>query len=499
MLPIRRLPVEILCRVLTACKSTVPLRDWPLRLLDLTHVSSTWRSTARSFPSLWTVIDLDQESLAHKSLILSKPLPVSTFRDVHSTSDWADVFQLWRHSKRVDLNLYTETWFEELDELISTPAPRLQSISLQVLTDSDDDDVETVDAEIPGPDEAPNLMSVRLNFFTESLHLCALRALDLSNIKNPPSLITLHNVLANQEQLELLCLVDSIAEMAVDLDIPHINQWPAQLKNLQLLKVQTDVDVMHVLLRSIALGPHTRISLIGDMSGSSYDDLLDLSEHTATLVRLMPDCPWLEISARCARNQYHLVVRSEESENEPAILSLQSRIPDEGYAIDVLVKALNVIGGRVHTLRLDKLDLGIYGRPFPELPHVHTVEAIGPAADKVLEYLILDSRRNSQDICWPNLSHLKLCAPLMLDYGGSLWEALPKREHLTGRRLSSLHLNRFENLGAAKVLADSVYPGSYEDAQQSQKVVFIDVDFDAMLDQLVECQFGTSQSPMKLI
>jgi hypothetical protein len=491
ILPIGRLPLEILYQVLVSHKRMMPLRDWPRRLMALSHVCSTWRTATRSFPSLWTFIDFDHKShtsLAQESLSLSQSLPISVCSDVHTMSDSVQVFNLWPRLKRVDLKLFRETWFEDLLKLASTPAPHLRSISLDLLVDWDNND-NAKDVTIPGTDVAPNLVSVRLNLFTESLQRCTLRALDISNTKRAPLWTTFRDVLATQEQLELLYLVDSIPEMA-GMDTPYITQAPARLTNLQFLKVEDNLEDMRMFLRVISLGPRTRISLNED-GAYSANDFIGLAEHTAAHVKLMSDHLWLEISVKCTRDIYHLIVRSEGSENEPAILSLRSDIPFQDIAVDALFKALTVLGGRVRTLRFDMLDFSSQLFPFPMLEHVHTVEAFGSAADRVLFFLTVELSQNSQDVCWPNLAHLKLCPYLRLEGGDTLEKTLRQREQLVRRRLASLYLNVLDNDLDLEDLTDEFHSGSYEDAHESERLAFMDVDFQAMVDQLVKCQLNT--------
>jgi hypothetical protein len=485
ILPIGRLPPEIISGVFVAYRKTMPLRDWPWQLIALTHVCSTWRSTARSFPSLWTVIDFSHPSLARENRSLSQPLPIIICSEVLKKSDWDQVFNLWPHSKKVDLDLYNETWSRELAEISSRPAPHLRSISYQLLVDWD----EYADVEgtiIPGADVAPNLISVRLNFLTESLQGYKLRALNINTV-NAPLWTTLRDVLASQEQLELLCLTHSLPVMA-GVDMSYITQAPLRLTNLQFLKVKDNLDDMRMFLYGISLGPHTRIALTGD-GAYATDGLLGLAEHIAARVKFIPDHPWLEVSFKCTRNECHFVVQTEGSEDELAISSLRGKVFDNNVVVDALNKFLIVIENHVRTLKIERVNPDILRYHFPRLAHVHTVEAVGPAADSVLAFLIADLRENAQDVSWPNLSHLKICSYVSIGLGMKIVEeTLRERERRTGKRLTSLCLHGHDAVTASKDLAGSIRHGSYEDTHEAEKAVFRDVDFQAMVDQLVECQ-----------
>jgi hypothetical protein len=135
IMPVARLPADILCRIFdfyrTGCPPTEAMSD----MIGVTHVCSTWRSTARSFPSLWTVIDVGQPTLAHECMELAKPLPLSLWNEEDGEFEDSftvdQVLQILPRCRSINMRMGARYWGYVSTKLASMPAPHLQGLFLR--------------------------------------------------------------------------------------------------------------------------------------------------------------------------------------------------------------------------------------------------------------------------------------------------------------------------------------------------------------------------------
>jgi hypothetical protein len=443
LLPIARLPPEILCKVFESYQAQFPPRDGLEQLTELTKVCSQWRSTAHSCPSLWTNIDWNYPELAEKGVILSRSLPLRVWYqepsdgsiDLDTAID--TVLGVWPRALMVDLCFHEDTISPLMSELASVPARHLRYLRIDMRAY----DHETLVVSIPTADMAPNLACVLLKeamISLESLQGHTLRALEISEPPYPPSMSALRQVLASLESLEFLSLHRSIPYASEELTPSKMA--PIHLPRLLLLRMSGEIEDMHLFFSHVTIGLRAKVIILG--YGNNYRHKLHLwLEDVFLRFKLMPDLPWLTLYAAFRKHRnLQLRVSSEDPQAKLPILKL-----DIGMLCPGDVDLAIGIATRVLRDRLNKLWLigGVVGGRWPyenALPHVHTVEVMDAPVAHVID-ILGKFHTSSGQVTWPGLSILDI-SDLTLEEPtlGTLAEALRSRERLAGRRLANLYV-----------------------------------------------------------
>ncbi|KAK0505602.1 hypothetical protein EDD18DRAFT_1129807 [Armillaria luteobubalina] len=137
--PIRRLPRETLLQIFGYISSqNSDMREGPW---VLGHVCSTWRNISRSYPSLWTKIDISlscgSSAFFNEFASLSDDLPIQLAVDYDECYTPRRLHALLPHSQRwssLDLNVPPED-LSELLSLISVPLIHLSVVNIFVSDD----------------------------------------------------------------------------------------------------------------------------------------------------------------------------------------------------------------------------------------------------------------------------------------------------------------------------------------------------------------------------
>jgi hypothetical protein len=442
LLPIARLPPEILCKVFESYQAQFPPRDGLEQLTELTKVCSQWRSIAHSCPSLWTNIDWNYPELAEKGVTLSRSLPLRVWCDAASYGsidlDVAidAVLDIWPRALMAHLHFYEEDISELMSELASVSAPHLRDLRIDLPAY----DYETLTISIPVADMAPNLACVLLKHAMISPELLqghTLRALEISGTPSRPSMSAMRQVLASLESLELLSLELSIPKASHELTPSKMA--PVHLPRLLLLRMGDKVEDMHFFFSNVTIGLRAKVSIWGH-GGNDRRNLHLWLEDVILRFKLMPDLPWLTLYAAFRAHNLRLRVSSEDPRAKPSFLELDIRIlypGDVDLAIDITTR---VFGDRLNKLWLIGDVVG--GRwPYENaLPHVHTVEVMDAPVGHIIN-ILGKSHTSSGQATWPGLSILDISDLILKEPTlGTLAEALRSRERLIGRRLANLYV-----------------------------------------------------------
>ncbi|KDR74974.1 hypothetical protein GALMADRAFT_518592 [Galerina marginata CBS 339.88] len=112
LVPISRVPPEVLCIIFLLVKSTSGAENEygrkPLDWVKLTHVCHWWREVGLLTPFLWNVIDIDYPRWADEMLTRSKENPLTVTADLSSKKDksFQTLQRTLRHISRIrELNL----------------------------------------------------------------------------------------------------------------------------------------------------------------------------------------------------------------------------------------------------------------------------------------------------------------------------------------------------------------------------------------------------------
>jgi hypothetical protein len=443
LLPVARLPAEIMCRIFEDYKRSSLLPYQTYGVLYLTQVCSTWYSTARSCPSLWTVIDFRCPKLATASALLAKSFPLSISYDDESGPSLSSVLNLLPRSRSLNISSSGKRWSKASKKFATSPVPYLQGLFVDLYECSGVEEA----IYIPSIDAAPKLTCVSLSKCVvswESFQGCRLRALDISSPLQRPTLATFRSVLASQEQLELLSLTSSLPLFTTE-NSSTITETPVQLKNLLLLRIADEGNSINMFLHHFTIAPHTKISIMVYES-SLHSGFHQCVENTANQFKNIDALPWLSVFADYGTRSYILYVYSDETFKEPPLLSIITEGPKTGDAVRATGTILRVFSERVRLISLHGTVVDKGTMNLNPLPHVHTVETRDYATIDVIEFL-QDSSTFGDQLVWPSLSTLDLGGLEIGNYRISthhlhvLEDELRRRERITGRRLASLRID----------------------------------------------------------
>ncbi|KAK7049344.1 hypothetical protein VNI00_005945 [Paramarasmius palmivorus] len=138
LLPICRLPNEVLGLILSFCTSDLRLRGhsttrsrswlWP------THVCQHWRAVALGCPAIWNTPDFTKTSLAQEMLVRAKSAPLYIRAAIYSDRDGKrevlrDALQDMTRVAKINISSSLPSILQVLAELVQ-PAPMLSSLSI---------------------------------------------------------------------------------------------------------------------------------------------------------------------------------------------------------------------------------------------------------------------------------------------------------------------------------------------------------------------------------
>jgi hypothetical protein len=467
LLPVARLPPEILCRIFDFHRTGCPPIDTMFNMIGVTQVCSTWRSTARSCASLWTVIHVGLPMLAQECMELAKPFPLSLWYEEDEESEDSltvkQVFQLLPRCRSIHLSMGANRWRHTFTQLASIPLPYLRDLFMQDLQGS----IYMKDFNIPGEHLAPNLSYIRFSGITtlpESLRGSNIRGLKLSGTASTRllKLPTFIDILASLERLEILELEKSLP-FVQRRDHLYTPVGAVRLPNLLLLTVHDSVYNMLTFLKNVIVGLCTKVSLTANNNQYDSIDLFILLERTLAKMDFTPRLPWPTVSISCTGKSLRLVVQREgpAAETSTPKLTIRLDLRDPNGDQVVILRSLFGMVPHMLTLRLagNVIDMDWWGTE--RLKNLRTVEATGAVAIHVIQFLKKSSMEASaEEILWPGLCNLDISrghhSP---DDLRALEGALRLREKVVGRRLASLRVRASEVGKVGVDVADLVHGG----------------------------------------
>jgi hypothetical protein len=334
---------------------------------------------------------------------------------------------------------------------------------------------------------AANLVYISLSLVTPSwdtFQSCKIRALNLHRIPHLPTFSKFRDILASLDQLELLSLVHSIPPASEDPTVEM--ETLLRLPNLLWLYIVDDYDELCQFHRMVTIEPHTKVSIV-DVGG--YPDYTHPRwiDHAVTRLRMLPGQPWLTLSVDRSQFNYSRMLYVEGPVGGPAMLSIDIELFEPKDGVFVASTVLHVLTDHVRKIKLAGHVVDEEWSLSTPLPHVHTVEAIGPAAVKVINSL-KPSSVSSEQMVWPNLSSLDISyGQYTRDELHALEAALRGREQIIGRRIATLYVCSEDVGKVASNVADLImcYPNDRK-LKGNQFELSFDVRTKAFLEGIVE-------------
>ncbi|KAK7019150.1 hypothetical protein VNI00_018182 [Paramarasmius palmivorus] len=221
LLPICRLPNEILALILIFCASDVrrySTPHWRMSWLWLTHVCQHWRAIALGCPAMWDTPDFSKPSLAREMLVRAKLAPLYIRAAVRS--DRLDRQEVLRDALRdmtrvaeIDIGTFFPLVLDDVLPEIIQPAPVLEKLCIH--NQRSTDRVILPDDFLAG--NAPRLREVSLRYCMlhwghMSKTLSGLRSLRLhggeSNRIPQSDFKAFLQAMQTMELLQTLCIID---------------------------------------------------------------------------------------------------------------------------------------------------------------------------------------------------------------------------------------------------------------------------------------------------
>ncbi|KAI3621800.1 hypothetical protein WG66_015977 [Moniliophthora roreri] len=166
LIPISRLPNELLARILAFCVST--LSSYRSQCLGVTHVCRHWRSVALNSPSVWTAPKFDKPTLARHMLERARSAPLSISYnqpqyDFRSQATNLLVETLEQMTRIADIQLaVNHQTFQRMLPNFRRRAPLLQSFEMNSTNTQGDHDVRVLPDGFLGG-HAPLLTSLKFS------------------------------------------------------------------------------------------------------------------------------------------------------------------------------------------------------------------------------------------------------------------------------------------------------------------------------------------------
>jgi hypothetical protein len=444
LLPVGRLPLELLSTVLEAARLVCePWHAWLKTLLGLSHVCGAWRQTAHALPNLWSSLNFRYPRLSRYSLDREPTVPLDVFCPyVRSSHLLQGVLLLMHRSRAVELVFDPEQAYILEDRFTQTYAPHLRSLTL--VAEQDSPLIEfNPSFNLPGREAVPNLKVLRLDCAEigwASLHTLHIRVLSLRNL-NFLTRDILHELLSHLHQLDALELSNVLWSLAPDAS-PTIT-----LPRLSILRVKDYVENLPMFLLSFQWRDSTRIHLINMDTSFTAQAVSVLAELINRRLNAAQKLPLHTLSVHQGHHSLTLRVwpgdvplRSpplyevelhSESEQDPR-LGADAMIQHLGPH----TRRLRIVGQSEHHAP-DEL---ISGASLAALGDLRSFTAVGVDTSAVIA--VLRGHHTSLDayqLPWPALECLDVSGCMYVPEDTALLQqTLRAREAITGRRLAVL-------------------------------------------------------------
>jgi hypothetical protein len=456
LLPVNRLPAELLSYILETEKRENSAQEWQQWLLSVTQVCRRWRTVARSCPTLWNTVDMDCPMLVKQNLHLAGSLPLNVHTRAGRGDSVKEALTLLPRARILDIT------FREPDAaMISSLLPDKDAPSLQSLTLKyhGTELYETNKIVLPRALQAPKLAGLVLLFVPldwNSLEMChGIQVLCLSFMDPRPETCAFQDTLKALTQLEVLSIKDSIPW-----DLGQAAQQQSirlDFSNLKVLEIIDDCEEMLRFMDHISLGPLTRVLLRDAISEEDEYDIWPVMTNVINKCLQLMDKPVQALMTQWKDARYEFRGWAEELETpgDPPTLHVLmdlSKIQDP-YHFRQGTMLLRLTSG-IREFRLGHWKNILRNRPPEALPELHSVATQDQLAIDVIKFL--KDHADNADI-WPNLTRLDLS-----DGGHSepdlrrLETTLSQRTSCTGRQLKQLVLRLSDDFEAKEEVVGTV-------------------------------------------
>jgi hypothetical protein len=439
LLPVNRLPAELLSHIIETEKRKKPAQKWQQWLLGVTQVCRRWRTVARSCPTLWNTVDMDYPMLVNQNLHLARSLPLSVHTHAGDSDSVKEALSLFPRSRILDITFSEQDAAMVLSLLPDTEAPHLEFLRLVLDGTEPHDGLEIV---VPSIVQAPKLAVLVLHLVPlnwNSLQMCHhIRALCLSFLYPRPDTDAFRDIMEALTRLEVLSIKDCIPW---DLDQASQQQSTnMDLSNLKVLEIIDCCDMMLRFMNHISLGPLTRVLLMDTVNRGDNHGIWPVMTNVINkcLQLLDKSVQTLMTEWKHAHYEFRGWAEGLETPTDPPTLHVRIDLTEvhDRYNFRWGTTLLRLTSG-IREFQLGRWVNIVRSRPLEAFfPEVHSVTIDGSGASYFIDFLVNHADR--VDI-WTNLTHLDF------SYGNysksdlrMLETALSQRTSCTGRQLKQL-------------------------------------------------------------
>ncbi|TFK63448.1 hypothetical protein BDN72DRAFT_847614 [Pluteus cervinus] len=404
--PIYRLPPEVLTRIFSFTREfpkphiyhgTAPFTPW----LIVTRVSQHWRNVSFGSPGLWSYISSAfHKRVGQECLRLSKEAPLAIdlrYIAAHEVDQLVNpsLFRI----RELKLGLTSNAWNGFSPNLVSTPAPLLEHLSI-FITDTSSP-VMIPDMIFAG--STPRLRHLVLSGCSFDISSPLLTDLTVLELRKPPQKISTVDILTTLQTLPCLTslvlanvLQTGVPPVSSDLDIVSLSA----LESLSIVgqSFVQDLDT----LSHLSFPATTTLQLhsdAGTREGQAITALSDfLSVHkTARLQDLSTVSP-TNIELQCSSATLRLFISSQRSEPTEVIKYLDFDLVGEWeHLLDLpdtpdTASLLSSLPMTSITSFLTNCDIGIgtWTNTIGSLPNLQRIEATGTESYNLLSAIVKD-------------------------------------------------------------------------------------------------------------
>ncbi|KAF8164314.1 hypothetical protein BJ912DRAFT_270677 [Pholiota molesta] len=255
IIPISRLPPELLCRILSLAQVPHPTATEPnlLEWINLTYVCRHWRNIAISSPSLWVTLPIGNHKWVKEMLRRSKGSSLVIRSDTGKASAESGIVPALREIHRIKelslRNFNSDAW-HSIREMLTKSAPQLERFCLQgfdsawVEMDSDSQRFVIWD-DILCKTESLRQLELEYCHLSWDSHSHLFRSLTHLKLKDLPrsslpSGKQLMNTLKSMPDLEVLALWNSLPSQ-----MDQQSSWGSEYTHLACLRSQS-INSKHV-------------------------------------------------------------------------------------------------------------------------------------------------------------------------------------------------------------------------------------------------------------